>query len=119
MKLVEALETGLKTARVPNSVVAKVLGHVEEVLKTYNITDDKQLLSLAEWNLWLIVIKSILSPVSKILRREGFCHANSMVVSALIVYDERIASMVKTWVKNRCRADLDPCCKNPVCCNLE
>ena len=118
MKLLDALQTALRAARVPGNVAAKVLSHVEEMLEAYKINDDKLLLSLPDWNLWLVIVKSILSPTSKMLKKEGYCHANAMVVSAVMVLDERVASMVKRWVRDRCRADLDPCCRNPVCCNL-
>ncbi len=118
MKLLDALQTALRAARVPGNVVAKILGHVERTLDVYKINDDRLLLSLPDWNLWLVIVKSILSPISKMLKKEGYCHANAMVVSAIMVLDERIASMVKRWVKDRCKIDLDPCCRNPACCNL-
>ncbi|NOZ88815.1 MAG: hypothetical protein GXO15_02700 [Crenarchaeota archaeon] len=118
MRLLEALQAGLRAARVPGSVAAKVVAEAEAVLETYRIRDDRELLSLPDWNLWLVVNKSLLSRLTRILRSEGFCHANSFLVSAVMLLDERVARLVREWVKARCSADLDPCCRNPPCCNI-
>ena len=118
MRLVEGIQTALRAARVPGHVAAKVVAVVEEAFESYKISSEEELLRLPDWNLWLIVVKSILSPATRLLRREGYCHANAMLVSAVMMLDERVASMVRDWVKSRCSAELDPCCKNPPCCNL-
>ncbi|GEM_PF-7128542 len=118
MRLLEAVRTGLRAARVPGSVAAKVMAEIEEALARYAIVDERELFKLPEWNLWLIVVKSILSPATRMLRREGFCHANNMLISSIMVLDERIAKLVREWVRARCEAGLDPCCRNPPCCNI-
>ena len=118
MKLLEAIRTGLRAARVPGQVAAKALAEVEEALARYHITSDEELFRLPDWNLWLVLIKSLLSPLARLLREEGYCHAVSMVVSSVMVLDERAANMIREWVKARCGAGLDPCCRNPPCCNL-
>jgi hypothetical protein len=118
MRLIESLRTGLRAARVPASVAAKVLAEVEDALARYGIVDDREIYRLPEWNIWLIIVKSILSPVTRLLKREGFCHANNMVVSSIMVLDEKIARLVREWVRARCEAGLDPCCRNPPCCNI-
>ena len=118
MKLLSSLQTALRAARVPGSVAAKAMAEVEAALERYKIRSDEELLSLPDWNLWLVVVKSMLSPITRLLRGEGYCHANSMVVGAFIVYDERVAEFVREWLRARCRAGLDPCCRNPECCNI-
>ncbi len=118
MRLLEALKAGLRAARVPGPVAAKVMAEAERALETYHIKDDREIYELPEWNLWLFMVKSLLSPITRLLREEGYCHANAMVVSSVMLLDERIAGLVKKWVKARCSAGLDPCCRNPPCCNI-
>jgi hypothetical protein len=118
VKLLEALQTSLRAAKVPGQVAAKIIAFAEEALARYKITDDRELFGLPDWNLWLVLIKSLLSPLTKTLKKEGFCHANAYVIGALMTLDERAASMIREWVKTRCKAGIDPCCKNPPCCNI-
>lgn len=118
MRLLESVQTALRAARVPGNVAAKVVTLLEDALGTYSLKSDGELLQLPDWNLWLVVVKSMLSPATRLLRREGFCHANAMLVSAFMVLDERVASLVREWVRSRCAAGLDPCCRNPECCNI-
>ena len=118
MRLLEALQTALRAAKVPGSVAAKVIAEAESVLETYRVQSDRELLELPDWNLWLLVNKSLLSRLTRLLRSEGFCHANSFVISAVMLLDERIAELVREWVKSKCSSGNDPCCKNPRCCNI-
>ncbi|HIQ23598.1 MAG TPA: hypothetical protein EYH50_00945 [Pyrodictium delaneyi] len=118
MQLIDVIRTSLRAAKVPGQVSAKAIALVEEVLETYNIRSTKELYELPDWNLWLILIKSLLSPLTRTLRKEGYCHANSFLIGALMTLDERVANMIREWVKARCGAGNDPCCKNPPCCNV-
>jgi len=118
LRLLEAVRAGLRAARLPSSVAAKVLAEVEDALARYGLSSDRELFSLPEWGLWLVIVKSILSPVTRLLRQEGFCHANSMLISSIMVLDERVAALVREWVRARCESGNDPCCRNPPCCNI-
>jgi len=118
MRILEAIKTGLRAAHVPSTVVAKVLAEIEEAISQYGLADERELFRLPEWNLWLILVKSILSPTTRLLKKEGYCHANSMLISSLMVLDERVANLIRKWVLSRCEAGLDPCCRNPPCCNI-
>lgn len=118
MRLLEAIRTGLRAARVPGTVAAKVLAEVEEALARYKIMRDEDIYRLPEWNIWLLIIKSILSPAVRLLRSGGYCHANNMLISSIMVLDERLAALIRDWIRGRCEAGLDPCCKNPPCCNI-
>ncbi|ABM81056.1 hypothetical protein [Hyperthermus butylicus] len=118
MQLLEAIRTSMRAARVPGQVTAKVLAHVESVLEQYSIKSMGELFELPDWNFWLVVVKSMVAPLTRILKQEGYCHANSFLLGALMSLDERLAEMIREWVRNRCSAGNDPCCKNPPCCNL-
>jgi hypothetical protein len=118
VQLEEVVRTSMRAARVPGQVVAKLLAHLEEVMERYSITRTEELFELPDWNLWLVLVKSILSPMTKILRQEGYCHANSYLLGAFISLDERIAKLVREWVRNKCSSGRDPCCRNPECCNI-
>jgi len=118
LRVTSAIQAALRTARVPGNVAAKVMNIVDSALGEHGVRDDSELLSLPDWNVWMIVIKSILSPSTKLLRQEGYCHANAALIGSLIVLDERLAQMIREWVKARCGAGLDPCCRNPQCCNI-
>jgi len=118
LKLLEALRTSLRAARVPGQVAAKIMLIAEEALAAHGISNDNDLFELPDWSLWIILIKSLLTPITKNLRREGFCHANAYVISAFMLLDERAASLIKEWLRAKCGSGVDPCCKNPPCCNL-
>ncbi|KSW12745.1 hypothetical protein CF15_05965 [Pyrodictium occultum] len=118
MQLIEAVRTSLRAAKVPGQVAAKAIAIVEEALETYGVKNTKEMYELPDWNLWLILVKSIVSPLTKMLRREGYCHANSYLIGGLMALDERAASMLREWVRAKCGAGSDPCCKNPKCCNI-
>ncbi len=118
LKLLDALRTSLKAAKVPGQVAAKVLVIAEDALATYSVTNDSEIFELPDWNLWLLLIKSLLSPIIKTMKKEGYCHANTYIISGLMVLDERAAYLIREWLKTRCKSGLDPCCKNPPCCNL-
>ncbi len=118
MRLADVIESSLRAAKTPPQLVAKALSLVEDVEKTYGITRVSDLIKLPEWQLWLIVVKSLLSPLTKVMRREGFCKANYFMLGALVSLDERVANLVRTWVKDRCKAGNDPCCSSPKCCGM-
>ena len=118
MQFEEIIRASMRAARVPGQVTAKLLAHVEDVMEKYSISRVEELFELPDWNLWLILVKSILAPLTRILREEGYCHANSFLLGAFMSLDERIANMIRSWVKGRCSTGRDPCCKNPPCCNI-
>lgn len=118
MRLADVIAQALRAARVPAQVTAKALSHVDYVEARYKIYSVKELANLHEWELWLVLIKSLLSQLTKTLRKEGYCHANYYVIGALVSIDERIATLIRRWVLDRCNANNDPCCSNPRCCNL-
>ncbi len=117
-RLSELAVTGLRAARVPGNVIARIQALAEEVEEAYGIYELKQLLSLPDWNLWLALVKSFLQQAQKILRREGYCHATYYLIAALMTVDERVSKLIRRWVEDRCRAGLDPCCSSPKCCHL-
>ncbi len=118
MQFEEIIRTSMRAAKVPGQVTAKLLAHLEEVLERYSISRVEELFELPDWSLWLILVKSIVAPLTRMLREEGYCHANSYLIGAFMAVDERIATMLRTWVRERCSAGRDPCCKNPPCCNI-
>jgi hypothetical protein len=118
LRIADVVESSLRAARVPAQLIAKALSHVEDVEQTYRVLTVSELAKLNEWELWLILIKSLLSPLTKMMRREGYCGANYFLVGGFIALDERVAEAVRRWVAERCRAGLDPCCSSPRCCNL-
>ena len=87
MKLAEVVESSLRAAKTPPPLVAKALSHVEDVVRTYGITSVNELVKAPDWHLWLVLIKSILSPLTKIMRREGYCKANYFLVGAFMALD--------------------------------
>jgi len=115
-KLIEAIQMALRAAKVPPNVSAKVISHVESTFSEYGINTLEELLKAPDWYLWLVLIKSLLSPITRMLKSEGYCHANYYIVATLIAFDERFNKFVREWVKSRCKAGLDPCCSNPKCC---
>ncbi len=118
MRLLNVVESALRAARTPPPLIAKALSHVESVEQTYGVSSVAELVKMSDWELWLILIKSMLSPLVKMMRREGYCKANYFLIGGLMAIDERVAELVKRWVRDRCKADLDPCCSSPRCCNL-
>ncbi len=118
MRLTEVVESALRAAKVPPPVVARALSHVEEVEAAYRVSSVSELSKLGDWELWLVLVKSLLSPLTKMLKREGLCGANYFLVGGFVALDERVAETVRRWVLDRCRAGLDPCCSSPRCCDL-
>ncbi len=118
-KLHEALQAAMRAARVPAPVASKVLVVVDEAAARYKVNSLQELFSMPEWYQWLFIIKGLMSPIARILRSEGYCNAVYHVVVALSMVDERIGDMIREWIRDRCRAGLDPCCSSPPCCNVE
>ena len=116
--LYDIVEAGMKAARLPSNVRARIRAIVEEAIETYSVTTINDLVRLPEWNIWLVLVKSIMQPIHKLLRREGLCHATYYIVAAFTAADEKLANIVREWVRNRCKTGLDPCCSSPKCCNL-
>ena len=118
MRLSDVIESALRAAKTPPPLVAKALAIVEEVEKTYSVSRVSDISKLPDWQLWLVLIKSLVSPLLKTMRKEGFCKANYFILGGLASVDERVASMLRTWVQERCKAGLDPCCSSPKCCGM-
>ncbi len=100
-------------------MAAKALVTVDEAAARYKINSLQELLSMPEWYQWLFLIKGIVAPIARLLRSEGYCNAVYHIVVAITMVDERLGDIVREWVRDRCKAGLDPCCSSPPCCNVE